>query len=95
VRGKTTNGGVQVQLGGQGWQGNGLDLETHNGGVHVSVPDGYSAHLDAGTKNGRVGCDLPIAASDPKGKELVGDLGQGGAPVKIRTVNGGVSVVKR
>jgi len=35
VKGRTTNGGVHVTLSGNGWKGNGLDLQTTNGGVHL------------------------------------------------------------
>jgi DUF4097 and DUF4098 domain-containing protein YvlB len=52
VSGKTTNGGVHVQLAGDRWNGQGLDVKTTNGGVHLNVPANYSAHLEASTVNG-------------------------------------------
>jgi hypothetical protein len=36
VRGRTTNGGVNVQLNGNTWKGVGLNVETTNGGVNLS-----------------------------------------------------------
>jgi hypothetical protein len=95
VRGRTNNGGVQIDLSGDGWIGQGLDVQTHNGGVRLSVPDGYSAHLEAGTTNGGVRCDFPLTVQGTLGKDLSADLGRGGVPLKIRTVNGGVSIVRR
>jgi hypothetical protein len=95
VRGQTTNGGVQIELSGNAWLGQGLDVQTHNGGIRLSVPDGYSARLDAGTSNGGVRCDFPVTVQGTMGKNLSVDLGHGGAPVKILTVNGGVSIVRR
>jgi hypothetical protein len=95
VRGHTTNGGVQIDLSGDGWLGEGLDVQSHNGGIRLSVPDGYSAHLEAGTSNGGVRCDFPVTVQGTMGKNLSVDLGHGGAPVKILTVNGGVSIVRR
>ena len=95
VRGRTTNGGVQIDLSGDGWLGQGLDVQTHNGGIRLSVPDGYSAHLEAGTSNGGVRCDFPVTVQGTMGKDLSVDLGRGGVPLKIRTVNGGVSIVRR
>jgi len=95
VRGRTTNGGVQIDLSGDAWVGQGLDVQTHNGGIRLSVPDGYSAHLDAGTANGGVRCDFPVTVQGTIDKDLSVDLGRGGVPIKIRTVNGGVSIVRR
>ena len=60
ISGQTTNGGVTVNLEGDRWDGAGLDVETHNGGVRMTVPDNYSAVLDTGTVNGRVNVDFPI-----------------------------------
>ena len=95
VRGRTNNGGVQIDLSGDSWIGQGLDVQTHNGGVRLSVPDGYSAHLEAGTTNGGLRCDFPVTVQGTLGKDLSADLGRGGVPLKIRTVNGGVSVVRK
>lgn len=92
VRGSTTNGGVRVTLQGQGWSGGGLDVETLNGGVQLRVPDGYSAHLEAQTRNGGLQIDFPVTVSGNVGKTLATDLGNGGAPIRLRTTNGGVSV---
>ncbi|MGC1298972.1 MAG: hypothetical protein WA869_28440, partial [Alloacidobacterium sp.] len=43
VHGQTVNGGLSVQLTGDRWRGKGLNAETTNGGVVLSVPEGYSA----------------------------------------------------
>lgn len=95
VRGHTTNGGVQIELSGDAWVGQGLDVQTHNGGVRLSVPGAYSAHLEAGTTNGGVRYDFPVVVQGTMGKDLSVDLGHGGVPLKVRTVNGGVSIVRR
>ena len=34
------------------WEGDGLDVETTNGGVSMAIPSGYSAALETGTVNG-------------------------------------------
>ena len=95
VEGRTTNGGVDVTLEGTGWQGNGLDLETTNGGVRVEVPDNYNAHLDTGTTNGRVSIDFPVTVQGTIGRSLSTDLGSGGATIRVRTSNGGVRITKK
>lgn len=95
VRGSTTNGGVRVRLAGSGWIGEGLDVETKNGGVHLTAPEGYSAHLDAGTHNGGVSVAFPVTVQGRIGRTISTDLGNGGAPIRLRTINGGVSVERR
>ena len=39
VKGRTTNGGVDVDLDGATWQGEGLDVQTSNGGVRIRIPE--------------------------------------------------------
>jgi hypothetical protein len=95
VEGRTTNGGIDVDLDGAGWQGGGLDLQTTNGGVHLAVPTQYNAHLEAGTTNGRVRIDFPVTVQGAIGKSFSTDLGTGGAPIKVRTSNGGVKITKK
>ena len=95
VRGHTTNGGVQVSLSGEAWKGRGLDVQTRNGGVRVAVPEGFSAHIEAGTTNGGLRTDFPITVQGTAGKHLSADLGRGGATLTVRTVNGGVTIVRR
>ncbi len=57
VKGQTTNGGVDIDLDGSFWSGEGLDVETTNGGVKLSVPENYSARLEASTNNGGINID--------------------------------------
>ena len=40
VRGRTTNGGVEAELTGRTWEGEGLDVETTNGGVLITQSRG-------------------------------------------------------
>jgi hypothetical protein len=95
VEGRTTNGGIDVSLDGTAWQGNGLNLETTNGGVHLTVPDNYNAHLETGTTNGRVSIDFPVSVQGTMGRSLSTDLGSGGATIRVRTSNGGVKISRR
>jgi DUF4097 and DUF4098 domain-containing protein YvlB len=92
VRGSTTNGGLMIELTGDRWEGETLDVSTTNGGVVMSIPENYSAHLETGTVNGGISVDFPGAVQDRRSKELAVNLGAGGATVKARTTNGGVRI---
>ena len=95
VRGRTTNGGVDVELDGPSWAGEGLDVETTNGGVRVLVPEHYSAQLEAHTSNGGVSVNVPGTIRGHSDQEVYVQLGSGGAPIKLRTSNGGVRINRR
>ena len=60
VRAHTQNGSLTVQLAGTKWEGSGLDAETRNGSVRMSIPDSYAAQIETETVNGHVSTDFPI-----------------------------------
>jgi DUF4097 and DUF4098 domain-containing protein YvlB len=92
VVGSTTNGGVTIELAGATWNGEGLDVKTHNGGVDVRLPAAYSAHLEAGTTNGGVRVDFPVTVQDQPSRTISTDVGSGGPTIRVVTVNGGVRI---
>ncbi len=95
VRGRTTNGGVDVDLDGATWTGEGLDVETENGGVRMSIPSNYSARLETGTVNGGLNIEFPVAAQGRMTRQIQTQLGGGGPLIKVRTSNGGVNIRKK
>jgi DUF4097 and DUF4098 domain-containing protein YvlB len=95
IRGATTNGGLSIELSGDRWDGEGLDVETHNGGVRMTVPESYSAELETGTTNGPVSVDFPVMVQGRFGRHLNTTLGSGGAKVRVITTNGGVTIRRR
>jgi hypothetical protein len=92
VRGATTNGGLMIELSGDRWDGELMDVSTTNGGVIMSVPENYSAHVETGTVNGGVNTDFPVQGRITK--QLALNLGSGGATVRAMTTNGGVNLKK-
>lgn len=95
VRGRTSNGGIDVDLDGATWNGDGLEVETQNGGVKMAIPASYSARLETGTVNGRMNIDFPVTVQGRIGRTIETQLGSGGPPIKVRTSNGGVSIRKK
>lgn len=94
VEGSTTNGGVHIELAGASWQGEMLNVTTTNGGVNLSLPINYSAHIETRTVNGNVASDFPLnVPMTDRGrlpKEINVDLGGGGPTIRAVTTNGGV-----
>jgi DUF4097 and DUF4098 domain-containing protein YvlB len=97
VRGETVNGGIHLDLTGTDWEGEGLDLRTTNGGLHLTIPSDYNARLSAGTVNGGVHSALPVIRRSKvrNGGRIDADLGNGGPLLKVETTNGGLHVDRR
>ena len=95
VAGSTVNGGVNVDLTGAYWDGRQLDVSTHNGGVTISAPSNYSAHIQAETGMGRIQSDFPLTVQgNLRPNRLDHNLGSGGALIHVTTGNGGVRLKK-
>jgi DUF4097 and DUF4098 domain-containing protein YvlB len=94
VNARTQNGPLNVELTGNAWNGAGLDAETVNGPVHLSIPDGYSAELETGTNNGPFNTEVPLTVTQigRMSKRIETRLGRGGAPIRAVTTNGPVVI---
>ncbi len=94
VRGRTQNGPLAIELSGAKWDGAGLDAETRNGPVILTIPESYSAQLETGTVNGPMTLGFPITVSGRLNRRISTTLGQGGPPVRAVTTNGPVTLRK-
>jgi len=97
VRGVTRNGGLNVVLNGRQWEGDGIDVQTTNGGVTVAIPDGYNAQFETRTVNGGFRSDVPLTLQgelSPR-RGISTTLGSGGPLVRVITTNGGVKLNRR
>ena len=93
VHATTTNGGLNISLDGDSWHGAGLMARSTNGGVHVTMPENYSAHLIAGTVNGGTTVRRQMLVSEMNSRRHIdGQIGHGGPLVQVETVNGGVAI---
>jgi hypothetical protein len=73
-------------------------VSTTNGGVRMSLPDGYNAELSAETTNGGLDIDFPVVVRgrlSGVNRRIVTTLGSGGPRLHVRTVNGGVQIGRR
>ena len=95
LRGETTNGGVTVDVTGDHWDGAGLDVETRNGGIRMTLPKAFSAELEAGTTHGGISVDFPVTVQGRLRGHLETTLGSGGAKLRAITTNGGVTIRQR
>jgi len=85
------NGGISVSLLrlGEG----GLRVHSVNGGVKIGLPSETSAEIDVHSVNGGINSDLPITVvGEMKHGQLRGRVGDGGPPINISSVNGGVTL---
>ena len=88
IKGRTESGPIFVGLGGATWEGAGLDLQSQNGAIYLSIPAGYSGHLIAGTTNGPMKLAYPVVLKRMDSKRIEADLGSGGPTVRVTTLNG-------
>jgi DUF4097 and DUF4098 domain-containing protein YvlB len=87
----STNGSIHEELRKLGTQP--LDLETMNGSVLIAIPASAGAELDAQTMNGEIRTVKPVLMNGDFGQgSFHGKLGPGGAPLRIRTVNGAIQI---
>jgi len=88
IKGRTENGPMYVGLGGDHWDGEGLDLRSRNGPIYVKIPAGYSGHLITGTTNGPMQLTYPLMVNRMDHKQIDANLGAGGTTVRVTTING-------
>jgi len=97
VTARTQNGPLTINLTGSRWDGEGLDAETRNGPVRLSIPDGYSAELETGTVNGPFETEVPLTVTQlgRVNRRIESTLGSGGPRIRAITTNGPVVIRRR
>lgn len=97
IHAHTTNGNVHLELARLGSSRNEkgeATAETTNGSLVLAVPSDTQADVDAKCLNGNFSSELPLALeSSQRPREIHGKLGRGGAPIHLRTVNGGIRML--
>ena len=103
--GITERGDIRVEMSGHRWQGLEFGATTQNGFVDLQLPLEYSAAIQLQTHNGKLAVDYPpqVVEGEPtppkivtrkNGQSLSGAVGDGGAPVKLLTYSGDVTLRK-
>ncbi len=89
IRARSTNGGVQVAYASGRSSVERVDLQTTNGPITLSIPQGASARVEASTRNGGISTDFPLTVQGRLGRSLSGTLGSGDGPeIRMQTTNG-------
>jgi hypothetical protein len=93
VHAHTTNGNIHLEL--AHFAGaSGASAETTNGSLLLALPADAEADIETRCLNGKFQSEMPLAMeSTLKPREMHGKLGKGGAPIKLRTINGGIRIV--
>jgi DUF4097 and DUF4098 domain-containing protein YvlB len=88
----TVNGKLEAnfdQLGGQS-----IELNSVNGSVHLTIPSDSNAEVEANTVSGGIDNDFGLHVTHRHfvGHDLSGEIGSGGARIKLSNVNGGIEI---
>jgi DUF4097 and DUF4098 domain-containing protein YvlB len=93
---RTGDGSVHVDVTAGSSPADDWDISTGDGSVTVSLPAGFNASLDAHTGDGDITADdFGLRTTDDHRSDLKGDIGSGGAALKIRTGDGSIRLAKR
>jgi hypothetical protein len=91
VQAETVNGSVGVIMA-RVEQGSSSRLAATNGTVRVTLPADVAADVEASTVNGAVHCDFDLSIGQSSRRKIQGRIGDGGARVELRTVNGTANI---
>jgi DUF4097 and DUF4098 domain-containing protein YvlB len=93
VRLSTINGKVEAMFGRLN-EARAISLSSVNGPVLLVIPSDSNAVIKADTVHGGISNDfgLPVRRGDYVGRDMAGQLGQGGARIKLGNVNGSITI---
>jgi len=89
---RTTNGNIREELRLLNAKAE-IELQSMNGTILVALPTNAGAEIDAQSMNGDVRTERPLVMNGAFSHgSFHGKLGTGGAPLRIRTVNGAIQL---
>lgn len=88
---KTGDGSINAQVNSGSKMASSWTIRTGDGSVDLVLPDGFSADVDAQTRDGRISLGFPITVEGGLSTSQVhGKLNGGGAPLTIHTGDGSI-----
>jgi len=104
--GTTPHGDINVEMDGVRWQGLEFTGLTQIGSINLQIPEKYSASLELQARNGRISIDYPPpvvegetvpleVATHKNSQQLKASVGNGGAPIKLLTEVGNITLSKK
>lgn len=90
---RTTNGNLRLELR-HLLDGAPMDIETVNGSVVLGLPSDARADLEIASMNGDFRSELPVSSPRSGWREFRARLGAGGGEISVRTINGGIRLVR-
>jgi len=93
VKLSTVNGGIEANVAALA-SAKGVQLNSVNGAIVLVVPAGASADIKASTVHGNITNDLGLKVEDGQyvGHSMSGQIGSGGARIRLNNVNGSITV---
>jgi len=93
VKLSTVNGGIDANVADL-QTAKGVQLNSVNGSIVLVVPSGASADIKASTVHGGITNDLGLKVDDGQfvGHSMTGQIGSGGARIRLNNVNGSIAV---
>ncbi len=89
---ETVNGSIDATMGAAELRG-GAEFSTVNGSITLDLDDDVDANIDASWLNGDFESDLPFSLQGRLSRRSArGTLGDGGAELALRTVNGSIRI---
>ncbi len=96
VKSRTVNSRIRITLSGNSWKGKGLNVQTVNGSIYLTISDAYAARIESNTINGSFQSSIAALKLNIKEKTRAGrftaDLNGGGALLRFMTINGSVMI---
>jgi len=93
VKLSTVNGGIEANVAALATT-KGVQMSSVNGSIVLIVPPGINADVKASTLHGAITNDLGLQVDDGQfiGHSLSGQIGSGGARIRLNNVNGSISI---
>ncbi|GEM_PF-929631 len=93
---RTISGGIHAQLTQIDTSVKEINISSTSGDIILSLPEDLSADVEASTLSGNIRTELQLTIKGDitEGRKLRGTFGQGGLPIRLKTISGDISIQK-